>query len=97
MRNLSLKMKIWFGFGLILLILAVVGGYAVMQVQNIQQAANDSIADAKARKATLEIRIASERLISATRGYLLEDHPQFQKDFEDATKLGDGKLKELEC
>ncbi|HUL16834.1 MAG TPA: methyl-accepting chemotaxis protein [Terriglobales bacterium] len=96
MFNLGLRTKIWLGFGSILLILAVVGGYSIVEVRNILQASNDAVAAANGRADTLEMRLATERKIAAVRGYLIDDNPQYLKSFEDATKLGDEKLKGLE-
>jgi methyl-accepting chemotaxis protein len=96
MRNLSLKVKIWFGFGAILLILALVGSYATWQLQDIQKASNDNDDASKAYQDTTQMRLNTERRTSALRGYFIEENnPQHLKDFEEATKAGDEVMKEI--
>jgi methyl-accepting chemotaxis protein len=96
MRNLSLKVKIWFGFGAILLILALVGSYATWQLQDIQKASNDNDDAGKAYQDTIQMRLNTERRTSALRGYFIEENnPQHLKDFEEATKAGDEVMKEI--
>ena len=96
MRNFSLKIKIWLGFGYILLILAVVGSYSAWQLRDIQSATKDNDEASKAYQEMLQIRLLTERRVSAVRGYLIEDSAQFMKDFEDATKGGDERAKDIE-
>ena len=84
MRNLGLRFKIWLGFGSVLLILSVVGGYAVSQVRAILRTSDDVAEDVTARKDVLMLRLVVERRVSATRAIIIEDNKTFEKDFEQA-------------
>src|SRR5215467_4440026 len=85
MGNFSLKTKIWFGFGVVLLLLLFVGGYDVIQVREIQRTTGDVAENASARFDLQLVRLLVERRISALRGALLNDTQQFQKDYQQAT------------
>jgi methyl-accepting chemotaxis protein len=96
MRNFRLQVKIWLGFGSMLLILALVGGYAVWQMRGIQSATEQNEQVSKANQEMTQMRLFTEQRVSALRGYLIEDRPQFTKDFEEATKNGDEAAKDIE-
>jgi methyl-accepting chemotaxis protein len=96
MRDLRLKLKIGMGFGVLLLILAVVGSYSVWELRDIQKAAADNGDAANTHDAVVQMRMFTERRVSALRGYLLEPQQQFLKDYEEAAKSNEEMLKQVE-
>jgi methyl-accepting chemotaxis protein len=60
MGSLSLKVKIGVGFGAILLILALVVGYAVAQIREIQHAVEQAQNSLSGRRDTLLVRLYNE-------------------------------------
>ncbi len=85
MHTLSLRMKIWLGFGSVLLILALVVGYDILQVQNIRRLSVDTAANVDARRNLNFLRLSVEKRIAALRGYLIQGNPVFLTDYQKAT------------
>lgn len=97
MRNLSVKMKIWLGFGLVLLIFTLVGGGAILAVREIQIISNESADNVAARRDLNAMRLYVERRDSALRGVLIQENQTFLKDFDQATKDIKTDLKSVEA
>jgi methyl-accepting chemotaxis protein len=97
MRNLSVSAKIWLGFGLVLLILASVGGFAITRVREIQSISLASAENVAARRDVNAMRLYIERRDSALRGNLIQENQTFLRDFDQATvDMNDG-LKKVEA
>jgi CHASE3 domain sensor protein len=96
MRNLSVKMRIWLGFSLILLILAAVGGFGITQVRRIQAISLENAGNLDARRDVNAMRLYSSRRDAALRGILIRDDATFVKDFDQATKDMNDDLKKVE-
>ena len=96
MRNLSVRVKIWLSFGVVLVILAVVGGFAIDRIREIQAISLESAENVAARRDVNAMRLYIERRDAALRGSLLLDNQMFLKDFDQATiDMRDG-LKKVE-
>ena len=50
MPNLNVSAKIWLGFGLVLLIVALVGGFAIVRIRQIQSISLQTADTAYARR-----------------------------------------------
>ncbi|MGD0906215.1 MAG: methyl-accepting chemotaxis protein [Candidatus Acidiferrales bacterium] len=85
MRNLNVSAKIWLGFGLVLLILASVGGFAITRVREIQSISLASAENTAARRDVNAMRLYIERRDSALRGDLIQENQSFLGDFDQAT------------
>jgi methyl-accepting chemotaxis protein len=91
MRNLSVRAKIWLGFGLVLLILASVGGFAITEIREIQVTSLDSAENVAARRDVDAVRLSIDRRDAALRGALLQENSTFLGDFDQATSdMNDG-------
>ena len=95
MRNLSLKLKIGMGFGILLLIMAFIGGYAVLQVRQIQQISDGTLEDVSARRDMISMQLSVERRNSAANLFLADGNPAVLKDYEQATTDIEDGLKKL--
>jgi len=94
MRNLKVKAKIWLGFGLVLLILAVIGGFSIAEIREIQAISLETAQKVSARANVHAIMLDIEQRDSALRGDLLQENPAFVKDFDQAnTEIQKGMKK----
>ncbi len=84
MRNFSVKAKIWLGFGLVLLILGMLGGFAIIEIREIQAISLETAQKVSARANIHAIMLGIEQKDSALRGDLIQDNPTFLKDFDQA-------------
>ena len=96
MPNLNVSAKIWLGFGLVLLIVALVGGFAIVRIRQIQAISLQSADTAYARRDINVMIIYIERRDSALRGNLIQENQTFMKDFDQATTDMKEGLKKLE-
>jgi len=85
MRNLSVRAKIWLGFGLVLLILAAVGGFAITEIREIQTISLESAERTNARRDLNAMRLYIARRDAALRGILVQENQSFVEDFNQAT------------
>jgi methyl-accepting chemotaxis protein len=97
MRRLNVKAKIWLGFGLVLLILAMLGGFAITEVRAIQSISLETADDVAARRDVRAMTLDLEQRDSALRAMLIQENPVFQKDFDQATADTKAGLKKVEA
>jgi methyl-accepting chemotaxis protein len=85
MRNFSVRAKIWLGFGLVLLILAAVGGFAITEIREIQTISLASAESTNSRRDVNAMRLYIARRDAALRGILVQENKSFDEDFAQAS------------
>jgi len=72
------------------------GGFTVWQLKDIQKAAADNDDASYTRELAIQLLLSSERRVSAIRGFLIDGSPQYQQDFEAATKNNEQTMNDME-
>jgi methyl-accepting chemotaxis protein len=85
LSRLTIGKRLWLGFGVLSLLLALVVGFVVFRVQEIDTA-SDRMSNFRMPVANTSAAIETQLFVSlaALRGYLLTNAPQFQSDRSDA-------------
>src|SRR5215467_11280915 len=79
MHRLSLKMKLAFGFGTLLLVLAVVGGIGYYATLRMSDAADRIVTNAKVQNLAMEMVVGLEMQTTGIRGFLLAGKEELLK------------------